>query len=178
MRGLSSNRSRYSSSLPGGARRCGISIFPDAARTRHTTTLDDDANANANARTNERTSERTANERRTTWRSRRRCDASANARTNATRTRRCAKMRIRCPEGLTADARRRRWRETPIAFFVTSSETPTTCVRGRARGGGEGEERARVLRFDVSSRLVSSRLVSSARAREKRCAIFPFTEKT
>ena len=139
---------------------------PRAARSRHTTTLDDDANANANARTSERTSERTANERRTTWRSRRRCDASANARTNATRTRRCAKMRFRCPEGLTADARRRRWRETPIAFFVTSSETPTTCVRGRARGGGEGEERARVLRFDVSSRLVSSRLVSSrARAR-------------
>ena len=139
---------------------------PRAARSRHTTTLDDDANANANARTSERTSERTANERRTTWRSRRRCDASANARTNATRTRRCAKMRFRCPEGLTADARRRRWRETPIAFFVTSSETPTTCVRGRARGGDEGEERARVLRFDVSSRLVSSRLVSSrARAR-------------
>lgn len=34
-------------------------------------------------------------------------------------------------------------------------------TRSRAWGGGEGEERARVLRFDVSSRLVSSRLVSS-----------------
>ena len=133
-------------------------------RRRSTTTR---TRTRTRERANERANEqRTNDERRTTWRSRRRCDASANARTNATRTRRCAKMRFRCPEGLTADARRRRWRETPIAFFVTSSETPTTCVRGRARGGGEGEERARVLRFDVSSRLVSSRLVSSrARAR-------------
>ena len=129
------------------------------------------ANANATARTNERTRER-ANERtneRTTWRSRRRCDARANARANATRTRRRAKTRIRCPEGLTAGrATTQMARDADSFFRDVFRDADDVRERSRARGD-EDEGRARVLRSDVSSRLVSSRLDARA-ARDNRRA--------
>ena len=152
-----------------GTSRGAVSAHDDARRRRER------ERERANERTNERTnSERTTNDMALSTTVRRERER-ANERDANAKMREDALSVPRRTDGGRATTQMAR--DADSFFRDVFRDADDVRTRSRAWGGrGRRTREGSSVRRLVSTRLVSSRLVS--RAREKRCAIFPFTEKT